>query len=98
MRIKSYKQAVRLANSAGLDAAKRRMSKAGRKVMSASDFDHAASVSRKLLTDLSFDVDGWTALAGLPRNEPPEPPPPKRQRRRKRSEGAPVQLSFSFAH
>lgn len=100
MRIKSYSQAVRLANSAGLDAAKRRMSKAGRKVMSASDYDHAARVTTGILSDLGFDIDGWAVMAGVPRNEPP-PEPKRRGGRKKRPEpapvAAPVQLSFGFA-
>lgn len=96
MRVKSYNEAVRLANSAGLDSAKRRMAKAGRKAMSAADYDHAAQVTTKLLTDLGFDIEGWIALAGVPRNEPPEPPKPARRHKR-RSNPEPVQLSFAFA-
>ncbi len=93
MRVKTYKEAVRLANSAGLDAAKRRMSKAGRKAMSASDFDHAAHTTQKILTDLGFDVAGWLAMAGVPRNEPVVPDRKKRAPRSNKS----VQLSFAFA-
>jgi hypothetical protein len=95
VRVKSYLEAVRLANSAGLDAAKRRMSKGGRTAMSAADYDHAARVTQTVLTDLGFDIAGWLALAGVPRNEPPAPKPAKRPRRRPRAE--PVQLSFAFA-
>lgn len=95
MRVKSYTEAVRLANSAGLDAAKRRMRKAGRAAMSAADHDHAAQVTTKLLYDLGFDVEGWIALAGVPRNEPEEPIRKKKTRRTRRPE--PVQLSFAFA-
>ena len=95
MRVRSYTEAVRLANSAGLDAAKRRMRKAGRKVMSASDYDHAVKVVEKFLCDLGFDTRGWIAMAGVPRNEPVEP---KRARKlSRRSNTAPVQLSFAFA-
>lgn len=94
MRVKSYTQAVRLANSAGLDAAKRRMRKAGRKAMTAADFDHAAMVTTTLLADLGFDVEGWITLAGLPRNEPDEPTR-RRVRRKRRPE--PVQLELAFA-
>lgn len=95
MRVKSYTEAVRLANSAGLDAAKRRMRKAGRRAMSAADYDHAARVTTQLLADLGFDVDGWIALAGVPRNAPEEPVKPKRARRPRAPE--PVQLAFAFA-
>lgn len=94
MRVKTYKEAVRLANSAGLDAAKRRMGKAGRKTMSATDFDHAAHTTQKVLTDLGFDLAGWMALAGVPRNEPEAPP--SRRKRAPRSK-QPVQLAFAFA-
>lgn len=95
MRVKTYTEAVRLANSAGLDAGKRRMRKAGRKAMSASDADHAAQVTTKLLVDLGFDVEGWITLAGVPRNEPDEPIKRKKARPPRRQE--PVQLSFAFA-
>ena len=95
MRVKTYKEAVRLANAAGLDAAKRRMKKAGRTVMSASDFDQAVRVTEKMLTDLGYDVGGWMAMSGVPRNEPPEQPVRKKAKRR--SKQAPVQLSFAFA-
>lgn len=96
MRVKTYKEAVRLANSAGLDAAKRQMRKAGRKVMSAADFDHAARVTEGVLTDLGFDIAGWIAMAGMPRNEPP-PPPPRKKAKRGAKQKAPLQLSFGFA-
>ena len=78
MRVKSYSEAVRLANSVGLDAAKRRAKKAGRKVLSAADYDHAVDVTDKFLTDLGFDVRGWIAMAGVPRNEPEPPKPAKK--------------------
>ncbi len=94
MRVKSYEEAVRLANSAGLDAAKRRMRKAGRKVMSAADYDHAVSETERILISLGFDVVSWTATAGFKRNEPDEPPARKTKKRRSK---APVQLSFGFA-
>ena len=93
MRVKTYKEAVRIANSAGLDAAKRRMSKSGRKVMSAADFDHAASVTQNVLTDLGFDIGGWIAMAGVPRNEP-EPPVTTKAKRSPRQK--PAKLSFGF--
>ena len=95
MRVKSYTEAVRLARSAGEDAANRRMRKAGRKAWCEADLEHASRVTRTLLADLGFDVEGWTALAGVPRNEPAPPPKAKKQRRRRVRE--PVQLSFAFA-
>lgn len=94
MRVKSYTEAVRLARSAGEDAANRRMRKAGRKAWSDADLAHAARVTNALLADLGFDVEGWIALSGVPRNEPEAPvkhAQPRRQRRRE-----PVQLSFAF--
>jgi polysaccharide deacetylase 2 family uncharacterized protein YibQ len=95
VRAKSYTEAVRLANAAGIDAAKKRMRKAGRTVMSAADRDHAVDVIERILTDLGFDIVKWQALAGVPRNEPDEPVRAKRPKRR--SKAASVQLSFAFA-
>lgn len=102
MRLKSYEQAVQVANAAGMDAANKRMRKAGRKVWTEADYAHAAAVSQKFLTDLGYDIRGWMAMAGVPRNEPEEPTPRKgkrtsRPRSPRRSKQAPVQLSFSFA-
>lgn len=96
MRIKTYNEAVRLARCAGEYAANRRMRKAGRKAWSAADHDHAARVTEEILGDLGFDVAGWTATAGLKRNEPDEPPARKKSKRRSKQQ-APVQLSFAFA-
>lgn len=96
MRITSYNEAVQLARSAGEDAANRRMRKAGRKAWSDADCDHAVRVTEGLLFKLGFDVTGWVANAGLPRNEPDEPPACKKKSKR-RSKQAPVQLSFAFA-
>lgn len=96
MRVKSYNEAVRLARSAGEDAANRRMRKAGRKAWSEADHEQAAHVTTKLLVDLGFDIDGWIALAGVPRNEPDEPIKPRKKARRKRAP-EPVQLAFAFA-
>jgi hypothetical protein len=95
VRVKSYTEAVRLANAAGIDAAKKRMRKAGRTVMSAADRDHAVDVIERILVDLGFDVVSWLALAGVPRNEPEAPKPARKPRRRARD--APVQMSFAFA-
>lgn len=93
MRVKSYKEAVRLALCAGEDAANRRMRKAGRKAWSGADHDHAAGVASNFLTDLGFDVSGWAATAGFKRNEPDDP---MRQTRKRSRKPACVQLSFSF--
>ncbi len=94
MRVKTYTEAVRLARSAGEDAANRRARKAGRKVWSAADHDHASRVTEGVLVDLGFDIPGWLATAGLKRNEPE---PPVRKQPRRRAQQAPVQLSFAFA-
>jgi hypothetical protein len=94
VRVKTYKQAVQLARCAGEDAANRRMRKAGRKAWAEADYDHAVSVTEKFLVDLGFDIPGWVATAGFPRNEP-EPPIPVRKSRR-RADSEPVQLSFGF--
>lgn len=96
MRIKTYTEAVRLANAAGIDAAKKRMRKAGRTVMSAADRDHAVDVIENILCDLGFDTRRWVAMAGVPRNEP-EVPTAARRRPKRRSKAAPIQLSFAFA-
>jgi hypothetical protein len=99
VRVKSYTEALRLARVAGEDAANRRMRKAGRKAWSDADFDHAATVTNGILTDLGFEIGTWVALAGLRRNDPDEPIQPKRKSGRRRSQKAsdePVQLSFAF--
>ena len=95
MRVKSYKEAVQLARCAGEDAANKRMRKAGRKTWSAADHDHAARVTQAIITDLGFDIAGWLAMAGVPRNEPPEVKAAKKTKRR--AKAAPVQLTFAFA-
>ena len=95
MRVKSYTEALPFARDAGLDAAKRRMRKAGRTAMSDADYDHAIDVMEKMLLDLGFDTRSWIAMAGVPRNEPPAP---KRARTpKRRSTEVQVQLSFAFA-
>jgi hypothetical protein len=95
VRVGTYKEAVRLARCAGEDAANRRMRKAGRKAWSAADHDHAVRVTEGILVKLGFDVAGWTATAGVPRNEPDEVPARKTTKRRAKQ--VPVQLSFAFA-
>lgn len=95
MRVKSYTEALPFARDAGLDAAKRRMRKAGRAAMSDCDYDHAIHVMEKMLLDLGFDTRSWIAMAGVPRNEPDESKGSRKPKRR--SKVAPVQLSFAFA-
>jgi len=95
VRVKSYNEAVRLARSAGEDAANRRVRKAGRKAWSENDQEHATRVTNRLLADLGFDIEGWITLAGVPRNELDEPVIQKKARRSRRRE--PVQLAFAFA-
>ena len=95
MRVTSYNEALRLARCAGEDAANSRVRKAGRKAWTAADHHHAAGVTERILSDLGFDIAGWVAMAGVPRNEPPEPKVAKRSKRR--SKAMPVQLTFAFA-
>ena len=94
MRITTYTEAVRLARCAGEDAANRRMRKAGRRAWSVADRDHAVRVTEGILAKLGFDVAGWVATAGLPRNEPEQVPCKKVKRRAKQT---PIQLNFGFA-
>jgi len=95
VRVKTYNEAVRLARSAGEDAANRRAGKAGRSAWSAADHEHAVRVTEGILRDLGFDTARWIATAGLARNEPEAPPSRKKSKGRSRQE--PVQLSFGFA-
>lgn len=95
MCVRTYKEALRFARAAGEDAARRRMRKAGREVMSGADYDHAVQVMERMLFDLGYDTLGWAALAGLPRNEPEAPKQHKKQRRPRAQE--PHQLAFAFA-
>lgn len=107
VQVKSYSEAVRLANAAGIDASKKRMRKAGRKVMSLDDYNHGVEVTENFLMALGFDIRSWIALAGVPRNEPDEPKAAKKPKRRSVALGLtpeqqpgktePVQLNFSFA-
>ena len=107
MRVRDYSEALRFARCAGEDAAKKRMRKAGRKVMSLDDYNHAVDVIEKMLFDLGFDTVGWRAMAGVPRNEPPEPKAARKSKRRsvasalapeqQAKNAAPVQLNFGFA-
>jgi hypothetical protein len=99
VRVKSYTEALRLANAAGMDAANRRMRKAGRTAWSVADRNHCCEVVETVLVSLGYDVRHWNAMAGVPRNEPDEPPPAKGKSKGKRRprQSLPVQLAFSFA-
>jgi hypothetical protein len=54
--VKSFKQALQIARSAGEDAANRRMRKAGRRRWSAADYDCAVNVTRRVLSQLGYDL------------------------------------------
>jgi hypothetical protein len=54
MVIRSYRQALRVARSAGEDAANRRMRKAGRRRWTLADYDHAVSVMSRVLDQLGY--------------------------------------------
>ena len=56
---------------------------------------HAIRVTEGILVKLGFDITGWVAGAGLPRNEPDEPKAKRKPKRRKSA--IPVQLTFAFA-
>ena len=84
-----------MARCAGEDAANRRMRNAGRKAWSPADHQHAIRVTEGILVKLGFDITGWVAGAGLPRNEPDEPKAKRKPKRRKSA--IPVQLTFAFA-
>jgi hypothetical protein len=85
-----------------MDAANRRMRKVGRTAWSAADRNHCCEVVETVLVSLGYDVRSWSAMAGLPRNEPDVPGPAKgkggkgKGKRRPRP-ARPEQLSFSFA-
>ena len=56
MVIRSYRQALRIARSAGEDAANRRMRKAGRRRWTAADYDHAVNVMNHVLAQLGYGL------------------------------------------
>ena len=56
--IRSYRQALRIARSAGEDAANRRMRKAGRRRWTAADYDCAVDTMNHVLGQLGY---GWAA-------------------------------------
>ena len=63
MVIRSYRQALRIARSAGEDAANRRMRKAGRRRWTAADYDHAVNVMNRVLAQLGYDLAAEMRLA-----------------------------------
>jgi len=63
MVIRSYRQALRIARSAGEDAANRRMRKAGRRRWTAADYDHAVTVMHHVLAQLGYDLAAEMRLA-----------------------------------
>jgi hypothetical protein len=56
MIVRSYRQALRIARSAGEDAANRRMRKAGRRRWTAADYDYAVDVMNRVLGQLGYGV------------------------------------------
>jgi hypothetical protein len=54
--VRSYRQALRIARSAGEDAANRRMRKAGRRRWTRADYDHAVTVLHRVLKQLGYDL------------------------------------------
>jgi hypothetical protein len=54
--IRSYRQALCLARSAGEDAANRRMRKAGRRRWSSADYDFAVDVMHRVLEQLGYGM------------------------------------------
>jgi hypothetical protein len=63
MIIRSYRQALRMARSAGEDAANRRMRKAGRRRWTAGDYDHAIDVMNEVLGRLGYGPAAEMPLA-----------------------------------
>ena len=61
--VRSYRQALRIARSAGEDAANRRMRKAGRRRWTAADYDHAVDVMNRVLGQLGYGVAAEIPLA-----------------------------------
>jgi ribosomal protein L2 len=54
--VRSYRQALWIARSAGEDAANRRMRKAGRRRWTAADYDHAVTVMNHVLGQLGYGL------------------------------------------
>lgn len=62
--IRTYQEALRIARSAGEDAANRRMRKAGRRRWTAADYDHAVTVMQRVLEQLGYDLAAEARRAG----------------------------------
>jgi len=63
MIIRSYRQALRIARSAGEDSANRRMRKAGRRRWTAADYDHAVDVMNHVLGQIGYGLAAEMRLA-----------------------------------
>jgi hypothetical protein len=63
MIIRSYRQALRIARSAGEDAANQRMRKAGRRRWTAADYDYAVDVMNRVLGQLGYGLAAEMRLA-----------------------------------
>jgi hypothetical protein len=63
MIVRSYRQALRIARSAGEDAANRRMRKAGRRRWTVADYDHAVDVMNRVLGQLGYVSDSEMPMA-----------------------------------
>ncbi|HEY1244943.1 MAG TPA: hypothetical protein VGF29_08935 [Hyphomicrobiaceae bacterium] len=61
--IRSYREALRVARSAGEDAANRRMRKAGRRRWTAADYDHAVNTMNHILAQLGYGFAAEMRLA-----------------------------------
>ena len=54
LKVKTFAEAVRLANASGLDTAKKRMRHDGRSELNADDFDLAADEVDRIVRELGF--------------------------------------------
>jgi ribosomal protein L2 len=63
MIIRSYRQALCIARSAGEDAANRRMRKAGRRRWTSADYDYAVNVMNHVLGQLGYGLTAEMRLA-----------------------------------
>jgi hypothetical protein len=61
--VRSYGQALRIARSAGEDAANRRMRKAGRRRRTVADYDYAVTVMNHVLGQLGYGLAADAQLA-----------------------------------
>jgi hypothetical protein len=61
--VRSYGEALRIARSAGEDAANRRMRKACRRRWTRADYNHAVDVMNRVLGQLGYDLASEMRLA-----------------------------------